>query len=206
MNRSLLAVVLILAALWLSPAVHAQCPLSFAAAVNYAVGNVPTSVAVGDFNADGRPDLAVTNSNGDNVSVFLNTGTGFTPPAIIQQPLTQIVQAGQNAAIAVTANGFGNTLTYQWRKNGIAIANGNNISGATSPTLIFSPANPSDTESYDVVVTSPLACGGGSQLTTSAAGVLAVTGANPCPADFNNDGGVDGSDVEAFFLQWGNGC
>ncbi len=25
---------------------------------------------------------------------------------------------------------------------------------------------------------------------------------NPCPADFNADGGVDGSDVEAFFLAW----
>jgi len=76
MNRSLLAVVLILAALWLSPAVHAQCPLSFAAAVNYAVGNVPTSVAVGDFNADGRPDLAVANAGSNNVSILLGNGGG----------------------------------------------------------------------------------------------------------------------------------
>ncbi|MBX3409537.1 MAG: hypothetical protein KF859_06585 [Phycisphaeraceae bacterium] len=28
------------------------------------------------------------------------------------------------------------------------------------------------------------------------------TFAPPCPADFNNDGGVDGADVEAFFLAW----
>ena len=27
----------------------------------------------------------------------------------------------------------------------------------------------------------------------------------PCPADFNQDGGVDGSDIEAFFLVWQNG-
>jgi len=123
----------------------AQCPLSFAAAANYVAGNGPFSVAVGDFNTDGRPDMAVANVNSDNVSVFLNTVAGFPPPAIIQQPAaSQIVAAGQNAALAITANGFGNTLTYQWRKNGTPLASGGNISGATSPTLTFTPALLSD--------------------------------------------------------------
>jgi hypothetical protein len=27
----------------------------------------------------------------------------------------------------------------------------------------------------------------------------------PCPADYNQDGGVDGADVEAFFVDWSNG-
>jgi hypothetical protein len=27
-----------------------------------------------------------------------------------------------------------------------------------------------------------------------------------CPADFNADGGVDFTDVEAFFERWENGC
>jgi hypothetical protein len=27
-----------------------------------------------------------------------------------------------------------------------------------------------------------------------------------CPADFNADGGIDFSDVEAFFERWENGC
>jgi len=33
-------------------------------------------------------------------------------------------------------------------------------------------------------------------------------GCPPCAADFNQDGGVDGSDVEAFFDVWeaGTGC
>jgi hypothetical protein len=30
-------------------------------------------------------------------------------------------------------------------------------------------------------------------------------GGLPCPADFNQDGGVDGSDVDAFFAAWENG-
>lgn len=56
--------------------------LGFAPAVTYATGgaagNEPRSVAVGDFNGDGRPDLAHTNFLG-GVSVRLNDGTGAFP-------------------------------------------------------------------------------------------------------------------------------
>ena len=175
-----------------------QCPVSFAAASNYATGSFPNSVAVGDFNADGRPDLAVTNYNVNNLSVLLNTGSGFPPPVIIHQPVGLVVPAGQNAALTVAANGFGNTLTYQWRKNGAPIANGGAIAGATTPTLTFTPALVSDTASYDVLVTSPVSCGGGLLVTTSAAGFLAVTGTNPCPIDFNGDGFLDQEDLSGF--------
>jgi hypothetical protein len=50
--------------------------VSFSAPVNYAVGQVPFSVAVGDFNGDGRPDLAVANQVGNSVSVLLGNGDG----------------------------------------------------------------------------------------------------------------------------------
>jgi len=76
MNRSLLAVVLMLATLWLSPAAHAQCPTIFVPATNYPVGTNPASVAVGDFNADGRPDLAVANNSSNTISILLGTSTG----------------------------------------------------------------------------------------------------------------------------------
>jgi len=176
---------------------------TFQGAINYAVGVNSVSVAVGDFNADGRPELAVANFGG-NVSVLLNTNTGFPPPVITQQPASQIVQAGQNAALAITANGFGNTLTYQWRKNGIAIASGGNIAGATSPTLTFTPALSGDTALYDVLVSAPT-CGGRFHVTTSTAVIFTVTGTNPCPADFNADGTLDPDDladyITAFFFQ-----
>lgn len=38
---------------------------------NFTVGNSPSSVAVGDFNGDGRQDLAVANFGSNNVSVLL---------------------------------------------------------------------------------------------------------------------------------------
>ena len=42
----------------------------------YAVGYGPYSVAVGDFNGDGKADLAVANYGSDNVSVLLGNGDG----------------------------------------------------------------------------------------------------------------------------------
>ena len=53
---------------------------TFQAAVNYAAGTHPQSVAVGDFNGDGRADLAVASYGSNNVSILLGTsGTRFVP-------------------------------------------------------------------------------------------------------------------------------
>src|SRR5439155_556948 len=60
-----------------APGVPPQCGTpSFSAANNFAVGANPVSVAVGDFNGDGKPDLAVGNQNAGSVSILLGTGTG----------------------------------------------------------------------------------------------------------------------------------
>jgi hypothetical protein len=41
--------------------------------VNYVVGTGPIALAVGEFNNDGRSDLAVVNSVSNNVSILLAT-------------------------------------------------------------------------------------------------------------------------------------
>jgi alpha-tubulin suppressor-like RCC1 family protein len=48
----------------------------FAAKVDYATGTQPLSVAVGDFNGDGKQDLATANNNDDTLSVLLGDGSG----------------------------------------------------------------------------------------------------------------------------------
>jgi hypothetical protein len=48
--------------------------VSFVARRDFATGGLwPSSVAVGDFNGDGVPDLAVANSRSDTVSVLLGS-------------------------------------------------------------------------------------------------------------------------------------
>jgi hypothetical protein len=48
----------------------------------FAVGEIPISTAVGDFNRDGIPDLAVANAKSDSVSILIGDGQGnFLPRA-----------------------------------------------------------------------------------------------------------------------------
>ena len=57
-----------------------------------AVGNFPVSVAVGDFNRDGIPDLAVANGNDNTLTVLLGKGDGtFTTQAV--SPATGVAPA-----------------------------------------------------------------------------------------------------------------
>jgi gliding motility-associated-like protein len=48
---------------------------SFAAKVDFTTGGFPLSVAIGDLDGDGKPDLAVANRNSNSVSVFRNTSS-----------------------------------------------------------------------------------------------------------------------------------
>ena len=57
----------------------------FGSSVVYALGNFPNGIAAGDFNGDGRPDLAIPNAFSGTVSVFLGSASGtFTPTATVQ--------------------------------------------------------------------------------------------------------------------------
>src|SRR5437773_2035154 len=78
------------ATVFFSPAFPNPAPaqtVSFLTRVDYAAGTNPASVAVGDFNRDGLPDLAVADYNadtlpgGDTVSVLLGNGGGTFQPA-----------------------------------------------------------------------------------------------------------------------------
>ncbi len=48
---------------------------SFAAKVDFTTGTNPVSIAIGDIDGDGKPDLVVTNNGSNSVSVFRNTST-----------------------------------------------------------------------------------------------------------------------------------
>jgi hypothetical protein len=61
---------------------RALLSLNFASAVNYDVGSHPGSIALGDFNGDGKLDMAVANILGGNVSILLANGDGTFQNAV----------------------------------------------------------------------------------------------------------------------------
>ncbi|MHB1056219.1 MAG: FG-GAP repeat domain-containing protein, partial [Thermoleophilia bacterium] len=91
---------------------------TFAAAVNYAAGVYPRSVTTGDFNQDGKTDLAVANAGDNNVSILLGNGNGTFAAAVNY--------AAGVSAVSVTAGDFNAD-----GKTDLAVANGgssNNVS------------------------------------------------------------------------------
>ena len=75
---------------------------TFQAAANYAVGNFSTFLTSGDFNGDGRADIAVVNQGiatltRGGISLFLSNANGTLQPAIN-------IDAGESPAYAATAD------------------------------------------------------------------------------------------------------
>ncbi len=50
--------------------------LSFVAKLDFATGNSPSSIAIGDLDGDSKPDLAIVNSSSGSASVLRNTSNG----------------------------------------------------------------------------------------------------------------------------------
>jgi len=79
---------------------------SFAAKVDFATGNVPYSVVIGDLDGDGKPDLALANSSSNTVSVLRNSPV-FPPPTV-----TSFSPSSGPVGTSVTITGtFFNTTT-----------------------------------------------------------------------------------------------
>jgi len=55
---------------------------AFLVAVNYRTGPGPESLAIGDFDTDGKADVVVANAFSDNASVLLGNGDGTFRPAV----------------------------------------------------------------------------------------------------------------------------
>jgi|ERR1051326_1476005 hypothetical protein len=118
-----------------------SCALqTFSPVANLSAGTLPVAVAAADFNADGKVDFAVANFGSNNVSVYLNSGTGaFAAPvnyAVGNNP-SSIVAADFNADgkmdLAVTESGADQVL----------ILFGNGKGGFTAGGSFFVGANPS---------------------------------------------------------------
>ena len=66
---------------------------SFRARLDYRTGLRPDSVAIGDLNGDGKPDLATANHNASSVSVLINTPALCTVQNVKRQTLAAAKRA-----------------------------------------------------------------------------------------------------------------
>jgi hypothetical protein len=97
---------------------------AFAPQQAFATGRSPFSVAVGDFNGDGKPDLAVANHDSNTVSVLLNNmvpvtlggspATG-TISSALEAPAAIAVVAGSSPQSAVVGTAFATPLAADVR-------------------------------------------------------------------------------------------
>jgi uncharacterized delta-60 repeat protein len=92
-------------------------------------------------------------------------------PAITAPPVAQTGTAGGSATFSVTATG--ENVQFQWLKNGVPLATGGNVTGATAASLQLSNLTLADVASYSVVVTNLYGT------VTSAA--VPLTGSAPLP-------------------------
>ena len=125
-----------------------------AAAVSPATGNGPESVGVGDFNGDGKADLAVVNNNHGNagtLTILLGKGDGtFTAAAV--SPATgngpESVAAGDFNGGAVSdlavANYGDNTATVLLTENRTATATASGIAPVGTGTHLVEASYPGD--------------------------------------------------------------
>jgi hypothetical protein len=110
---------------------------SFAAAQNFPVGAGPFSLAVGDLNGDGKPDIVVGNQNDDTVSVLLNTtAPGALVPTFAAQQKFNVGHSPESVAIG-DMNGDGKPDLVVADQNSISIMRNTTTPGAT--TASFAP-------------------------------------------------------------------
>lgn len=93
---------------------------TFQSHVDYPLGSDPTFAVVGDFNGDGKPDIAVTDAVSNTISVLLGNGDGT-----FQSPVGYATGVGPLSAVAGDFNGDGHV--------DLAVAN----SGSTSVSILL---------------------------------------------------------------------
>jgi FG-GAP-like repeat/FG-GAP repeat len=182
---------------------------TFQAGVDYPAGNAPISVAVGDFNGDGRLDLAVANADGSKtVSILLGLGNATfavpVPYAVGVSPLLNYV-ATSSVLVVQDLNNDGIVDLAVAGPPGVSILLGNGdgtfkgakdySAGAGSSSLVVGDFNGDGLPDLAVLdfsgVRLLLGNGDGSFQTTPNS---YLTGAYPAAltaADFNGDGSLD---------------
>ena len=111
-------------------------PVTLAAKTDFATGAYPRSVAVGDVNGDGKPDLAVVTS-GSSVSVLLNTtATGAATPSFAPKSDFPTGRDARSVAVGdVNGDGKPDLAVANYVDNSVSVLFNTTLPGATTPSF-----------------------------------------------------------------------
>ncbi len=119
--------------------------------------------------------------------VTVDTGPGI----ISEPPATLDLDEGDNINLFVSQLG---AVTFQWRKDGVNVVNGGNVSGATTANLTITGATPADDGTYDLVMASAAGC----EVTTSGTVITVEPAGVACFADCDGSGSLNVDDIDCF--------
>ena len=121
---------------------QARADLAFGAATSLRLGGLPSEMATGDFNEDGRPDLVVVDRLGSTVKILLNTGgvSGFSEAGAFS------VGSAPYGVAAADFNGDGHLdVAVTSFNNGTATIHlGDGSGGLSAPVTFGAGLNPRD--------------------------------------------------------------
>ena len=131
------------------------------------------------------------------IVAFYNT-CGFRPLIATQPAPLTFVDAGSHVTLSIEDQLGTPPISYQWRRQGEALTDGNGVSGATTPDLMLAGLIGVDTNEYDCVVTNDIG--------TDTSNVAIVAVRQTCYPDCNGDGVLNILDFVCFQQLFIKGC
>ena len=115
-----------------------------------------TSVSLPSTNGTIRARGYVTGGQYDGSAWFVENDLVLTygPPVFISQPASGTNDPGTTAVFSALASGSV-PLSYQWRKDGVPLADGGNIAGSASAVLVLTNVLGGNAGGYSAVVSNP---------------------------------------------------
>lgn len=107
----------------------------------------------GEYRIQGRSSFGTSEeSESGGTFAYQFTCTPCSNPLIAVQPVARTVACASTVTFTVTTGPPPASLTFQWRRNGVALTNDAHTSGVDTPTLTITGACHPDEGLYDVLV------------------------------------------------------